>query len=118
MTRIVVLIIVAAAGFIAYNYFTTGEMSLIPSSTLSQEEQEVKNLADSFSEAQRQVRQAERTAAVSGVGNLDAVEDAINEIDQIESDIVTLKSSLQSASVMKEAERLEREIEEFKSGVR
>ena len=118
MMKIVMLIIIAAAGLVAYNYFTTGEMSLIPSSTLSEEEQEVKSLADSFREAQRQVREAERTAAVSGIGNIGAVEDAINEIDQIESDLVTLKSSLKSASAMKEAERLEREIEEFKRGVR
>ena len=118
MSRIVILIIIAVAGFVAYNYFTTGEMSLIPSSTLSEEEQEVKSLADSFQEAQREVRQAERTAAASGVGNLGAVEDAINEIDQIESDLGTLKSSLESESAMEKAERLEREIEAFKRGIR
>ena len=118
MTRIVILIIIAAAGLVAYNYFTTGEMSLIPSATLSEEDQELKSLADSFREAQKQVRQAERTAAVSGIGSIDAVDDAISDIEQIESAIVTLKSSLKSASAMKEAERLEREIEAFKRGVR
>ena len=96
MTRIIIWIIIAAAGFFAYNYFTTGEMSLTSSPTLSEEEQEVKGLADSFNEAQSQVRQAERTGAVSGVGNLGAVEDAINEIDQIQSDLATLKNSLES----------------------
>ena len=111
------LIIIAAAGLVAYNYFTTGEISLITSSTLSEEEQEVKSLADSFHKARRMVRQAER-AAFGGIGNIDIVEDEMNEIDQIESAIVTLKSSLQSASAMKEAERLEREIEAFKRGVR
>lgn len=118
MQKIIILIIIAAAGLVAYNYFTAGEMSLIPSSTLSEEEREVKSLADSFREAQRQVRQSERTAAVSGIGNIDAVEDAINEIDRIEGAIVRLKSSLQSASALKEAERVEREIEAFKRGVR
>ncbi len=118
MTRIIVLIIIAVAGFVAYNYFTTGEMSLNPSSTLSEEEQEVKSLADRFHEAQRQVRQAERTAAASGVGNIGAVEDEINEIDQIESDLVILKNSLVSDSAMEQAGRLEREIKEFKKGVR
>jgi predicted negative regulator of RcsB-dependent stress response len=118
MTRIVVLIIIAVAGFIAYNYFTTGEMALSPSSTLSAEEQEVKSLADSFNEAQREVRQAERTGAVSGVGNLGAVEDAINEIDRIQNDLATLKSRLESGSAMEEAERLEGEIKAFKRGVR
>ena len=118
MTRIVILIIIAVAGFVAYNYFTTGEISLTPSSTLSGEEQELKGLTDRFREAQREVRQAERTAAASGVGNLGAVEDAINEIDRIESDLATLKNSLESESAMEEAERLEREIKEFKRGVR
>jgi hypothetical protein len=118
MTRIVILIIIAVAGFVAYNYFTTGEMSFSPSSTLSEEEQEVKSLADRFRETQREVRQAERTGAVSGVGNLGAAEDAINEIDQIETDLVTLKRSLESESAIESSERLEREIEEFKRGVR
>ena len=107
------LIIIAAAGFVAYNYFTTGEMSLIPASTLSEEEQEVKSLADIFHKARRMVRQAER-AAVGGIGNIDIVEDEMNEIDQIESALVTLKSSLESASAMKSAEQLEREIEAYK----
>jgi len=49
---------------------------------------------------------------------MDAVEDAINEIDRIESAIVRLKSSLESASALKEAERLEGEIEAFKRGIR
>ena len=114
MTRIIMLIIIAAAGLIAYNYFTTGEMSLIPSSTLSEEEQDVKSLADSFHEARRMVRQAERAAAFGGIGNIDIVEDEINEIDQIESALVTLKSHLKSASAMKAAEQLELEIEKFK----
>ena len=118
MTRIVILIIIVIAGFAAYNYFTTGEMTLNPSSTLSEEEQEVKSLTDGFREAQRQVRQAERTAVASGVGNIGAVEEVINDIDRIESDLLTLKNSLESASAMEEAERLEREIEEFKRGVR
>jgi hypothetical protein len=108
------LIIVAAAGLVAYNYFTTGEMSLIPSSTLSEEEQEVKSLADSFHKARRMVRQAERAAAVGGIGNIDIVEDEMNEIDQIESALVTLKSSLESEAAIKAAERLEREIEGYK----
>jgi hypothetical protein len=113
MTKIIIMIIIATAGFVTYNYYTTGEISLIPSSTLSEEEQEVKSLADSFHKARRLVRQAER-AAVGGIGNIDIVEDEMNEIDQIESALVTLKSSLESASAMKAAERLEREIEAYK----
>lgn len=118
MTKIIMLIIIVAAGFVAYNYFTTGEMSLMPFSTLSEEEQEVKSLADSFRNAQKMVIQAERGAAVGGIGNIDIVGDEMNAIDRIAREIVTLKNSLESESAIKEAERLEREIEKFKSGRR
>jgi hypothetical protein len=40
----------------------------------------------------------------------------MNEIDQIERDIVTLMDSLESDAAFEKAERLEREIDDFKSG--
>lgn len=116
MTKIIMLIIIVAAGLVTYNYFTTGEIALIPFSTLSEEEQEVKSLADSFSKARKMVRQAQRSAAVGGIGNIDTVADEMNEIDQVESDLVILMDSLETASAMEKAEQLEREIEEFKRG--
>ena len=41
MMKIIIVIIVVAAGLVGYNYVTTGEISLIPS-TLSEEDQAVK----------------------------------------------------------------------------
>jgi protein-tyrosine-phosphatase len=116
MTKIIMLIIIVAAALCAYNYFTTGEISLLPPTPLSEEEQEVKSLADSFSKARKMVRQAQRSAAVGGIGNIDTVADEMNEIDQVESDLIILMDSLETDSAMDKAEQLEREIEEFKRG--
>ncbi len=116
MMKIIMVIIIVVAGLVAYNYFTTGELSLMPASALSEEEQEVKNLADNFHKAQRMVRQAQRGAAVGGIGNIDAVDDEMNEIEEIESELSILMESLEEESAMKKAEQLEREIEEHKMG--
>lgn len=118
MTKIIMLIIIALAGLIAYNYFTSGEISLIPSSSISEEEHELKCLADDFRKAKKQVKQAERVAAVSGVGSTLEVEDAITEIERIENALITLKDRLKSESTKREAERLESKIKAFKSGTR
>jgi hypothetical protein len=116
MMKIIMMIIIVAAGLVAYNYFTTGELSLIPSSALSAEEQEVKSLADSFHQARKMVKQAQRSAAVGGIGNIDIVADEMNAIDQVESDLVILMDSLETDSAIEKAEQLGREIEEFKRG--
>lgn len=116
MMKIIMVISIVAAGLVAYNYVTTGELSLIPPSALSAEEQEVKNLADSFHKAQKMVRQAQRSSAVGGIGNIDIVDDEMNQLEEIESDLDILMENLESGSAMKKAEQLEREIEAFKRG--
>ncbi len=116
MTKIILVIIIVVAGLVAYNYVTTGEISLVPGFSLSGEAQEVQNLADRFHRARRMVTQAQRSAGVGGIGTIDIVADDMSEIDQIERDIVTLMDSLESVAAFEKAERLEREINDFKSG--
>jgi hypothetical protein len=116
MTKFIMVIILVAAGLVAFNYVTTGEISLIPGGSLSEEEQQVKDLADSFHAAQRMVKQAERSAAVGAIGNVSAVDDDMREIERIESELSVLKDELETDEALAKAERLEREIENYKSG--
>ena len=116
MTKIILVIIIVVAGLVAFNYFTTGEISLVPGSFLSEEVQEVQKLADRFSKARRMVTQAQRSAGVGGIGTIDIVSDDMNEINQIERDIVTLMDSLESDTALEKAGRLGCEIEDFKNG--
>jgi hypothetical protein len=116
MTKFIMVIIIVAAGLVAYNYVTTGEIALIPGSALSEEEQEVKNLTDRFYKARQMVKQAQRSAGVGGVATVNMVDDDMNEIERIEREIATLMDSLESDAAFEKAEKLEREIEDFKSG--
>jgi len=107
-------IFIVVAGLVAYNYFTTGEISLIPAASLSEEEQEVKNLADRFHKAGRIVRQAQRSAGVGGIAGVNLVEPDMSEIDQVERELAALMDTLESESAWNDARQLEREIEIFK----
>jgi hypothetical protein len=116
MTKFIMVIIIVAAGLIAYNYVTTGEIALIPGSALSEEEQEVKNLTDRFYKARQVVKQAQRSAGAGGVATISMVDDEMNEIERLEREIVTLMDSLESDAAFEKAEELERAIEDFKNG--
>ena len=116
MTKFIVVLLIAVAGFVAYNYVTTGELGLIPGSALSEEEQVVQNLADRFYTARQMVRQAQRSAGIGGVATINSVDDEMNEIEQIERELVTLMDSLGSDAAFEKAEKLELEIEDFKNG--
>ena len=117
MTKFLMVIIIVVASLVAYNYFTTGKLSLIPNATLSGEEQEIKDLADNFHTARRMVIQAQRSSGVGGIAGVNLVEPDMSEIDQIESRLGTLMDSLESESALEDAERLEREIDNFRRGI-
>lgn len=113
MSKFITLVIIVAAGFIAYNYFTTGQ--LLPSSSFSGEEQAVESMADRFYKAKRMIRQAERSAAVGGVAGVSMVNDDMREIERVEQELAVLIETLESDSAYEKAEKLEREIREYKS---
>jgi len=116
MSKFIMLIIIVVAGLVGYNYVTTGEISLMPSSALSEEEQAVKDMEDRFNKARRMVRQAERSAAVGGVAGVSMVGDDMREIEQIERELGIVIETLESDAAFDRAEQLEREIQVYKSG--
>ena len=60
MVKFIMIVLLLAGALLGYNYTTTGEVTLIPSFTLSEEEQQVKNLEELFQRATREFSQAER----------------------------------------------------------
>ena len=116
MKKLVVLIILilGAAGFVAYNYFTTGEISLLPSTSVSPEEQELKKLEKAFHQAQNQYRQGSRGASLAGIDTPADVIGAMREIRRVESEVMALKRRMTSGSAKLKAEKLLIEIQGFK----
>ena len=107
-------ILVIVVGLAAYNYFTTGKLTLIPSSSVSAEASELKDLGARFNAAKRQFAAAGRAAALSGVDSTADAEAAMLEIEQVEARLSKLKRRLGSDPARRDAERLERTIREFK----
>ena len=113
MKKLVVLIILGAAGLVAYNYFTTGDISLIPATSQSPEEQELKTLGKAFQQAKNQYLQGSRGASLVGIDTPADVVGAIREIKRVEKEVIALKKRMTSGSAKVKAEKLLIEIKAF-----
>jgi archaellum component FlaC len=120
MKNVVIIVVIILLGLVAFNYITTGEIKLIPGGkTLSPAEQQVEDLKTRFEDARKQYMQAGRGAAVSGIDSSSEAEGALRAVDQIEKEVTRLRDSFPTADVAAraEADRLLREIRDFKSGI-
>jgi hypothetical protein len=114
MKKLVVLILIVAAGLVAYNYYTTGEISLIPSSSLSEEERELKQLEKVFHKAQNEIIQASRAASITGLDTPSDVTGAMSEIERVEQALIALKRRISSEQAKTKVERLLSKVRAFK----
>lgn len=117
MRTLAYIIVIAIVGFVAYNFLTTGELTLSPSGSLSSDERAVKELRDEFAEAQKQYRQAGRAVAVSGVDATGDVEDFLADLDRMYAEAIRLKPKLTSQPAKRDIDRLLREIAVYRGDV-
>jgi hypothetical protein len=115
MKKIIVVIAVLAAALVAYNYVSTGRLTLVPAMMMSQDEQALQSLEDRFSAATRQYSQAARTAGLSGLDTTADADAALRSLKQIDKDLQTLRKRLSSQSAIQRAEYLSAAIQEFKA---
>ena len=114
--RLVVLIVVLAGALLAYNYFTTGNLTLMPGATLSAEEQELNDLEAQLKQEVRQFAQAGRAAGLSGVDTTASAEAARVEIEKIQRRLDELERKA-SATVKEKVRKLEQELREAKESM-
>lgn len=117
MKALVTLIGIAICGFLAYNFLTTGNLTLSPSGGLSADQQAVNELRDQFDDALQQYRQAGRAVAVSGVDSSADVEDFLADIDRIDAEAKRLKPKLTSEPARQNLDRLLRELASYRGDV-
>ena len=67
MQKIVLIVVVIVLGLLAFNYFTTGEFSLMPAGGSSDDGRELNSLRGEFRSAAREFRQAGRSAEHTGL---------------------------------------------------
>jgi hypothetical protein len=117
MNKIVLLVVVLVGAVLAYNYATTGKLSLLPQGPLSGEEQELQRLEQDFETAARDFNQALRSAGLAGLDTTGDADAAMQEVLRIERKLDGLKRRLVANDERIKAERLKQRLEEFKRKV-
>lgn len=108
MKKLVVLLIVVAAGFIAWNYF-------IDVGPASAQDQKLADLEDQFQAARQRFTQATRSAGISGIDVTADFEAARLSVDRIEKDLERVMRDITSESTRQRAQKLQEEIKGFRS---
>jgi DNA repair exonuclease SbcCD ATPase subunit len=116
MKGVILVVLLAAAALLAYNYVHTGKLTLIPSS-LSKAEQQLQRLEERLDSARRQFHAAGRAAGVAGVDTTADAEAARREVERVEADLKALRAQIEEADKLK-ADALMDKIQEFKKELR
>ena len=106
MKKLAVVLVVAIAGLLAFNYSTTGELTIIPSFSKSEEERAVQDLQDEFDVAQKRFAQAYRTAAVSGIDTTADADAAIGSVKSVKRKLESLRKTLSEERAKRSAGEL------------
>ncbi|MCD4749350.1 MAG: hypothetical protein K8R59_08245 [Thermoanaerobaculales bacterium] len=114
MKTFLAIIIVAVVCLVVFNYLTTGEFKLIPSSNVSPEEVELMRLSDEFDALEREYRQAGRGAAFGGVDTTGDVSSIFSEMDEIEKKVKKIAKEGSTMEVRGKAKKVLEGITQFK----
>lgn len=105
MKKLLILILLAAAGYFAYQKFVVGEQS--------EETKMVRALADELSAIKKQSGEAGRTAGISGMDMTSSVDSDMRQAEALLEKLRELKNSLTEEKALQKADELEAEIQAF-----
>jgi len=117
MKKLAVVIVVAIVGLLAFNYAKTGELTLTPSFTKSEEETAVHDLQQTFAAAQKQFVQAHRTAGLSGMDTSAEADAAINSVKRIKRELTKLRKTLSEDKAKRIAGELANSVRTFEKNL-
>lgn len=117
MKNLIAIAVVVVVALVAFNYFQTGEFSLLPGGGMSQEEKELNRLKGEFRRAAQAYRQAGRAAGVSGLDTTSDIEAALQTVDGVERDVKALRKRTKDPEVKAKIDDLLAEIKKYKNDV-
>jgi hypothetical protein len=91
--KVIIGIALAAVALIAFNFVSTGEITLIPTTPLSAEARALNSLDERFVAATHKLNQAEKAAGATGIDTTADAQAAMSELDQIEKELQALKGN-------------------------
>ena len=102
-------------GVVAFNWFTTGEVALIPSTPLSAETRTLNRLEERFVAATHRYYQAGHAAGVSGMDTTSEAQAALGELTQVENELQDLKGKNPAPADLKKIDEILSNIRRVKS---
>ncbi len=117
MKKLAIVIVVAIVGLLAFNYAKTGELTLTPSFSKSEEERAVRDLQQDFAAAQKRYAQAYRTAAVGGIDTTADADAAIGSVRRIKRELDSLRKTLSEERAKRIADELAIAVRAFEKGL-
>jgi len=115
--NIITIVVVVVVALVAFNYFQTGEFSLMPGGGMSDEEKELNRLKGEFRRATQAYRQAGRSAGVSGMDTTSDAVAALQTVDSVERDIKALRKRAKDPEVKSKIDDVLAEIKKYKQDV-
>ena len=117
MRNLITIAVVVVVGLVAFNYFQTGELAILPGGAASDDAQELNRLRGEFGRAAQELRQAGRSASVSGLDTTADVELALNRIEGIERDLQKMRQQVDDAKLRGQIDELLAEIAKYKGDI-
>lgn len=115
--NLITIAVVVVVALVAFNYFQTGEFSLMPGGGMSQEEKELNRLKGDFRRAAQTYRQAGRAAGMSGLDMTSDVEAALQTVDGVERDAKALRKRTTDPKVKAKIDEFLAEIKKYKQDI-
>ncbi len=113
MRNLMVIALVLAGGLLVYNYTQTGELTLIPGSSMSDEERELRDLERELAAARKELATAGRGAGLAGIDTSAGVGAARGMADGVARSLEKLAPRLEDDALRARAARLLRETRAF-----
>jgi hypothetical protein len=108
-------IALAAVALIAFNYVTTGEITLIPTTPLSAEARELSQLHERFVSATHRLNQAEKAAGATGLDTSADAQAALSELDSIALALKELKGKTIASEDIAKIDQILADIQKIRS---
>ena len=105
MKKLIVLILILAAGYFVYQKFVVG--------SLGDEQKQVQALADDFAAVKQQMAQAETSAGATGMDMTSDVDTAMGGAEAVLKKLRELKENLKEEKAREMANKLEVELQAF-----
>jgi hypothetical protein len=112
--NLITIVVVVVVALVAFNYFQTGEFSLVPGGGMGPEEKELNRLKGEFRSAAQAFRQAGRAAGMSGLDTTADVERALQTVDGVERDAKALRKRTTDPEVKAKIDDFLAELKKYK----